>query len=1336
MPEPAASLVAGGAQSEAFAAYVSPLLIERIACDRPVFGQPFAAEFEGAVLFSDITGFTGLTERIEASGPDGVERLSGQLNACFSRLIQIVDEHGGTVVKFAGDALLAVWPAEEVCLEEAARCAANCARAIVTAPTAEASFAVKASVGAGGVVHAIFGGTGGRWVSMIGGAATEAARAAMTRCRVGEVALPPARSVGVGAAMVTARPKRLRVLPGDEWLHAHLPTAVLDRIAADQMGWMAEFRRVSVLFIQVLGVELRAASDLEVVQRALVTIQAEVARCGGSIDDTGEDHSALVVVAAFGLPGATHGDDAARATRAALGIVAASRGAGLRAGIGVGTGRLFCGAIGSAAVRSYSMVGDAMNRGARLMRLAHDEVLCDDETRRSAARHLHFEFLRHEVLQGRRGTVAIHRPSERRWQAPAAGGLIGRDAERHLFRERLASLASSGIGGVIILEGEAGIGKSALLAELRAVARSSGVAFYQGGAEAIDAASTYHAWQPVFHELVGITAGMDARARATALLGMLAAKEVAEPPLAPLLNPIFGTHLPENAITAEMAAQSRAEAVTRMLVQLLGQAAVAAPLVVAVEDCHWLDSASLALALALLRSVPRFLLVLVTRPLGADEPETWAALRAVAGSERLRLGPLLSAETVMLARRRLGVPQLDPALVRLVGERSGGNPFFTEELCHALRDSGHLRIAGGRCRLERGSSDEGPLDLPDTVQGVVSARIDRLSARERLAIKVASVNGRAFTLRMLESVHPVEADRPHLGECVKRLVALDFAAPLVTPEGETFEFKHSIVQEVAYGQLTFSQRRRLHQRVAEWIEREKPDEDALLARHWSEAEVPERALHYLDRAGGEAIRRFANREAAGFLMRAITLARSSGATVDRLTQGRWHRQLGEARFHLGRLPECRRDLTEGARLLGWPVPGGALALPVAIGRQFARRVWPRPPRPCEPGQREGLIEALHCYQLLGEVAYFTNDLATCGFCIFHGANLAESLGPSPALARLYGGIAVLAGMASEHLGEAYLRRATRAVEACDHPLTTAYSGIVTAIYLGGFGACRRLQPPLRTGCEIFRRYGDGRRLEESLIHLIYTHLHCGDYAACARLLEEMGTSAESRDDTQTRGWVRLLRALVALPTDGPHAAIEILGGDYETGLDALTVTAMHATAGIARWRLGDAERARRHALAAFARNEQQPPKSYVMLLYIGWVAEVFLELVQHAPAESPRRRSDADLARRACAALRRFARFFPVARARAALCDGRWQAIRGRRAAAKRCWWRALEAAERFELLPEQAMAHGFLGQWGDEAHRTAAAAIWERLGARAELDSWRSSAHRIFPPGTRSQIL
>lgn len=1306
-PEP------GGAHAETLAAFVPPLVRERIARTAGPIEQAAVEEYDGAVLLTDINGFTPLTERLDASGPEGVERLSRQLNAYFTRLIGIIESHGGVVAKFAGDALLAVWRSE---VERATPCAAAIRSTQAQGASAwELGLSVKVAVGTGRIAHGFFGGDG-RTLSMLGGPAMAAARRAIRQpFTEAASAAPPAIFTHTAECLPPAL------------LSPHVPGPVREQLAAGHTAWLAEFRQVTVLFAHAPGVAFDNCTDVTPVRQVCAAVQEEIARFGGTLDDVGEDHEGVVIVGAFGLPGATHEDDAARAVRAARALHERLRAVDPRVAIGLSTGRLFCGSIGSEAVRSYSMVGDAMNRCARLMTLAVGDVFCDDATREQASRRHGFEFVRHSVLAGRRATVAIHRPLLATGTAAPAQGMIGRAADREWLRERLAADR----GGPLIVEGEAGIGKTTLLAELRALCATAGIPQAGGGGDAIDAASTYHAWVPVLREVLGIAADASAAARATAVFAALQECLPADADLAPLLNPVTSTAFPENDTTRHMTAQARSEELARLVAALLRRFTGDAPLLVVMEDCHWLDSASLSLALALLRRLPRLLLALATRPWTGEPPEEWRALCAAAAGDHRVLGPLEEADVAALTRRRLGAERVEPAVAEFIAEGGRGNPFFCEELCHSLRDSGQVVIERGLCRLVRGGAVR-RLAPAGTVQSVVAARIDRLSARERLAMKVASVGGRRFTLRMLSQVHPVEEDRPHLRECLDRLVSLDFAVRLGEADG--FEFKHAIVQEVAYQQLVFAQRQELHRRVAEWMEAGERGDAALLAHHWGEAAVPQRALHYLDRAGDEACRRYANREAAELLDRAITLAAASGVSVKRATLGRWWRQRGEARFHMGRVVESVSDLGEAVRILGWPMPAPwrlrAWDLPAEIARQLARRTLHRWPAPFTGPRRGELTEAIHAFHLLSEAAFFQHDMPASAYCVFRGANLAEQLGAPSALVGPYCGMMLMTGILSRRGGEACLRLADRAAEESDTPTARAYAGMVSAIFLGGHGEEARVRERIEEAAAIFRRYGDGRRVEESLINLIYPLLYQGRYAECARLLGEMSDSAEQRGDTQTLGWVRLIRAQVLLPTQGAGAVLEALGGDYDAGLDALTSTAMHATAAVAHWRLGDAEQARKWGAIALARNEARPPLAHVMLLYIGYLAEVFLGLLAASPSGGTALHRPAIDARTACRRMRRFARIFPVARSRAALWSGLQQWIAGQQTAAGRAWREAIDLAQRHSLQPDIARAHAWLAAVEDGAHREEAVAICARSGALAELDRYEADLHN--PARTR----
>jgi predicted ATPase len=240
------------------------------------------------------------------------------------------------------------------------------------------------------------------------------------------------------------------------------------------------------------------------------------------------------------------------------------------------------------------------------------------------------------------------------------------------------------------------------------------------------------------------------------------------------------------------------------------------------------------------------------------------------------LEPLGPHETLALVCDRLGAQRLPEPVAALIEERAQGNPFFSEELAYALRDAGLIRIADGVCTIAPGAGALSSVSFPDTVQGVVAARIDRLLPGHELTLKVASVVGRLFAFRILRHVHPLEADRSALRGYLDDLQRQDFTVLDASEPDLAYLFKHVVTQEVAYSLLLYAQRRQLHQAVAEWYERSQGDGPSalypLLAYHWGRAEEPIKTLAYLELAGEQALRAGAYQEAVDFLTEALSLS--------------------------------------------------------------------------------------------------------------------------------------------------------------------------------------------------------------------------------------------------------------------------------------------------------------------------------------------------------------------------------------------------------------------------------------------------------------------------------
>ena len=950
------------------ASYISPLVIDRLLREKTAISAPCCEKFSGAILDIDIVGFTSLTERMEHTGQEGLEVLSRLLDHGFTRFITVVEAHGGAVLEFAGDGIVAGWFAPPETLTEAATLSAHCARAlldVVREPTMRSvNLALHLGLGVGSFSHALLGGFGERWLSVISGGAMDQARHAAQRMQYGYVGVSrdawdalknhfSAIDDGEGVlrllqahAPLVLPVYRLPTVSGQsppDAMRPHVAPAVHDAIPQALGEWLPEFRRLTVLFLGLPGLACESSAGFAETQAAIGTIQKVLLKYGVTVENLVHDLGGFTVLAAAGLPPLAREDDPLRMVRSAQAIRRDLRNQGFRCGAAITTGSLYCGSFGNPQRREYAMLGDTTNRAARLMRLATDDLLCDEATARSISRHCVCEFVGPRLIRGKAQPVATYRPHEEQTAtAPLRGAVIGRKRERRTLHDQLATTVAAGESSVWLIEGDAGIGKTTIVQEVLVSAAARGVHALLGSGDSVERTGAYHAWRPFLRSLLQLLDTPDPEVRAAAFHHHFGADaEIAR--YAPLLNFLTGLQLPDNETTAQMTAQSRAETVRTVLVNLIN-GTIRGPALIALDDCQWLDSASWALVLELQRQLNPLMLVLLARTWDGPEPQEWRAFAQLEGARYLRLAPMPEQEALLLVQQRLGVSDLPEAVRTLVATRAEGHPFYCEQLAFSLRDAGVLLIEEGRCRMAENAPLLQEVKLPDTVHGVIRERIDHLPPEARLAIKMASVIGRDFSLETLREIHPLTVSHAELPRQLERLVEADLAVALsgYPQDAPVYRFKHALTQEAAYTQMTPSQRQHLHRSLAEWIERsDAPNLDphfALLAHHWSQAAVSDKAVTYFGRAGEQAFGRFANQEAVIFLEKALSLSDAAGLTHDPLTLGHWHRQLGEAQFHLGRMTESRRHLEAAVMTLGFPFPARSALKLFGLPRAVLRRL--------------------------------------------------------------------------------------------------------------------------------------------------------------------------------------------------------------------------------------------------------------------------------------------------------------------------------------------------------------------------------------------------------------
>ncbi|MEA2509064.1 MAG: hypothetical protein QOG21_1146, partial [Actinomycetota bacterium] len=675
-------------------------------------------------------------------------------------------------------------------------------------------------------------------------------------------------------------------------LRSFVSHQVAERLEESQGQLKEERRLVTAIFADISGfTPLADRFDpeqlSEIIDPVVAALSGVIARHEGYVEKFAGD----ALLALFGAP-VSHEDDAQRALAAALEMhevllhvretVPYEQNLSLH--VGVNSGHAIARVFGTEARMDYSVLGDSIILAQRLESAAPiGETYVGDVTYRLTKNRFEFEWVGELTLKGKAEPVPAWRlvgeltdsPADSDIPAQDRPPLVGRERELQAARGSLDELLQ-GQGGLLLMIGEPGVGKSRLKQQFALEAAERGARWMEGRCLSHGAGLTYSPFAQLLRDFALIAIDQAPELAAGALSTALA--RVGADETHPYFARLLG--LPPSEESSDVVSLDP-EAFRRGLheafatwLSLVGT--TGGPLVVVIEDCHWLDPSSRALVQDLVRShaAGRFLLCLTSRLEGAA---TLAEIErsAIPGHARnIQLTPL-SRDAIELFLQRLLEAPPPRRFLDFVSDRTGGNPFFVEELVRSMLDEGALVRDPTGWQLRRGW-EEGT--VPPNVEGVLSARIDLLPRAARASLLEASVIGRRVPLKILESLSP------HAADGVPVLVERGFfEAP---PEsGAEVEFHHALVQEAAYGRLLRRQRRELHRRVAELAEElygAGDDVIDLLARHLYLGEVGSKAIAFLIRAGERAARLFANEEATLHLTRALELARAETEQEEQL----------------------------------------------------------------------------------------------------------------------------------------------------------------------------------------------------------------------------------------------------------------------------------------------------------------------------------------------------------------------------------------------------------------------------------------------------------------------
>ncbi len=931
-----------------------------------LLGETLPDRTHGSALFADISGFTPLTAALaRALGPRlGAEELTHQLNQVYDALIAEVECYGGSVIGFAGDAITCWFTGDA---PDASLRATACAFAMqqamqqfasVSLPGGETvALAMKASIASGPARRFLVGNPDVQYIDALAGETLERMAAAEHLANRGEV-LADRQTVTALGDVVQVREWRMAEGDGDsfavvERLHRALeecqaPSTPAPLILEPALlrpwllpevyegfttgvGESLELRRgVVSLFLCFQGIDYDNDEQAgEKLDRYIRWVQDVIRRYDGALLQLIIGDKGNYLYAAFGAPTA-HENDPQRAVSAALDLLALPPDLDFVGPlqIGVGQGTMRTGAYGSVTRRTYGVIGDAVNLSARLMQnAAPGTVLVTQALRDVLQQAFEWEALPDIRVKGKEELVPVARP-RRKKQSPGrsviySGALVGREAEVRQLAQAIQPIFAGRFGGVVYVHGEPGVGKSRLIYELQQQAQAQfALAWFTCPADPI-LRQSLNPFRYFLRQYFGqnsdnteevnkvnfaaalntlierLRAGTDAAGAEDVIVELERTRSM----LGALVDLYW-----EGSLYEQLEPELRFRNTLLAFKTLVQAESRLQPVILHVEDVHWLDSDSQELLVTLTRNVRdlSFAVILSGRYRDDGSPFT-LELDADVPRVTLDLNTLSLEGTRALAAQVLAGP-LSDALANFLRLKTEGNPLFVEQLTLDLRERALVR----RHNAVWDIVSEDVEAVPATINAVLIARLDRLAAQVKAVVQTAAVLGREFEILILSRMLHDDVDLPRKVQRAEEEMIWSALNQL------HYIFRHTMMRDAAYDMQLQTRLQNLHALAAGVMEQiyagDLAPHYADLAYHYGKANDRAQAFRYARLAGEEAAARFANQEAIQHFLQALQHALYLPPDQTYAERQSVYASLGELMVTTGQYEAAQEHLTHSLAL--------------------------------------------------------------------------------------------------------------------------------------------------------------------------------------------------------------------------------------------------------------------------------------------------------------------------------------------------------------------------------------------------------------------------------------
>ncbi len=845
------------------------------------------------MLFVDICGFTALSEKLSAIGKEGSEILASIISFYFKKMLEIIEENKGYVVKFGGDALLIMFPVIKGDVKSSVNASLIAAREIADffrgnpvakTPVGKADISITMAVNNGKVFSSLLGSEDTRLEYFIGGPTLNELAKAEERCPAGELAVCESikkyltengikhrkirekggtfyavkpEDIRHGESPLASKVKRTKLSYRNPRLRRFVEKfphpAVLRWIKEGYSSGLSinEHKKNTIVFVNLLGLEKIKSEEKtgDILNRYFNKLIKLCEKYGGSFigSDISTEGAKFIII--FGAPVALEKEelsavDFALELRSDFG---AKSGAVIKQKIGINTGNVFCGVVGSHVRRDYTSTGDAVNTAARFMSAAgEDMIFAGEETLKRLAG---LDCRKHRIrVKGKKDILNVYEILGKKKEKIANDfkkNFVGRKKEIKLIKKIIKDVASGKSRGLCIT-GEAGIGKTYLIRKIVSLLPEEKTRVVRVDGLPSGRTVPFSPWINVVKNIFNVTDETTASG-----FGKLISKYCDEISCA-LVSETVG-FIPEEKSKEFLVGEKRKSKLMEAFTKIIsGFVKEGTPLVLILEDAHWFDELSEELLRKFTGQFPKKNLFLILTGRRPPLPGKIGNIR------NIPLGLFTPEETEIFLKDSFPDKELKSEFTEEIFRKTGGNPLFLSEIAASLIENDF-------------NKDE--LKIPDKVEQLIESRIDKLPLDAKNILKVASVIGNVFSVHLLkELLRNLKFEKERIIAALEKIEKDNLSGYLLKTGFFVYSFNHALIQETVYGTLTYKLKRRLHRFIACWYEDNYGKKYCeVIALHFERANMAKPAFKYLILAAEKSKDVFANRAALDFYNRAENL---------------------------------------------------------------------------------------------------------------------------------------------------------------------------------------------------------------------------------------------------------------------------------------------------------------------------------------------------------------------------------------------------------------------------------------------------------------------------------